>query len=142
MPMPAEYQRIRDHLYAFLVDAREELGLTSTHQSYTTSQGVFRVFRRRLTLKDAIRFSNLLPAGLRALFVSDWDVDEPRRAFGDRSHMTREVKALRSEHNFSPDTAIGDVARALRKNVDEQKLDAFLQTLGDDAVQFWSPDPR
>ena len=84
MPVPSEYQRATDHFYKFLVDARETSGLTSTHQTYTMVQGVLQAFRRRLSVKDAIMFAGVLPPVLRAIFVTDWDVDEPRLPFTNR----------------------------------------------------------
>jgi uncharacterized protein (DUF2267 family) len=81
MPVPPEYQRARDDFYNFLIDARDTAGLSSTHQAYMMVQGVFQTFRRRLDLKDAIRFAGVLPAVLRAIFVADWNTEEPRRPF-------------------------------------------------------------
>src|SRR5215471_1368934 len=107
--------------------------------AYTMVQGVFQVFRRRLEVKEAIRFLNVLPVGARALFVADWDIDEAKRPFEDRAAMTKEVRALRAEHNFSPDTAIHDVAIALRRNVDQTAFDGVLATLPQGAAQFWQP---
>jgi uncharacterized protein (DUF2267 family) len=137
MPVPAEYQRATDHFYEFLQDVRDHAGFTTTHPAYTTTQAVFQTFRRRLDLADAIRFAGVLPAGLRALFVADWDPDETRREFEDREAMTKEVRALRPNHNFSPDTAIRDVAHALRKHVDERALDRVLAQLPPAAAEFW-----
>ena len=51
--------------------------------------------------------------------------------------MTKEVQALRADHNFSPETAIRDVAVALRQNVDESALDRVLARLPEGAVRFW-----
>ena len=141
MPMPSEYQRATDHLLAFLVDARDEAELGSTHQSYTMIQGVFYTFRARLELKEAIRFSGVLPAVLRAIFVADWDTDAPVPPFGDRDSMTTEVRALRATHIFSPISAICDVARALRRHVNEEEFDHVLRTLPPGAVDFWDPGP-
>ncbi len=137
MPVPAEYQRIRDDFYAFLVDAREQSGLGSSHQTYTMVQGVFQVFRRRLELKDAIRFAGVLPAGLRALFVADWDVDEPRQPFESVAVMTREVRMLREKHNFAPESAIRDVAITLRRYVDVAAFERILNQLPKEAAEFW-----
>lgn len=94
---------------------------------------------RRLTLAEAIRFAGVLPPVLRALFVADWDTNEPRCSFGDRTKMAQEVQALRADHNFAPDTAIEAVAIALRKNIDEAKLDDVLHTLSPRAYDFWCP---
>lgn len=97
-PVPREYQRIREDLYGFLVLARDKADVETTHRSYTMCQGVFRVFRRRLSLVDNIRFANALPAGIRALYVADWD-DVPQEegelskqfAFTSRQAMTEEI---------------------------------------------------
>jgi uncharacterized protein (DUF2267 family) len=56
MPVPPEYQRATDDFYKLLTDVRDSAGLTTTNQAYTVLQGVFQVFRRRLDLKDAVRF--------------------------------------------------------------------------------------
>ena len=139
MPVPPQYQRASDHFFAFLADARDEASLETTNQSYTMVQGVLQAFRRRLSLADAIRFAGVLPAVVRALFVADWDPDEPQRPFGDRASMTAEVQALRANHNFAPETAIRDVAAALRKHVDAAEFDALLATLPAGASEFWRP---
>ncbi|WP_236612550.1 DUF2267 domain-containing protein [Picosynechococcus sp. NKBG15041c] len=138
MPVPAEYQRASDDFYEYLVDARNTAGLWSTHVSYTMTQGVFQVFRRRLSLENTIAFANILPVCLRALFIADWNINEPRRPFGDYAEMIKEVKSLRGEHNFSPDTAIRDVAIALKRHIDEEAFQKVLSTFPQEAADFWN----
>lgn len=137
MPVPIEYKRAGEDFYDFLVDAKNEAGLWSTHVTYTMVEGVFQVFRRRLTFEQAIEFAGILPIGLRALFVSDWDVTEPKKAFDTRAAMTDEVKSLRPKHNFATDDAISVVAIALRRHVDEDALDRVLAKLPPGATEFW-----
>ena len=139
MPVPAEYDRASAQFYEYLVDARDTSGLWSTHVTYTMTQGVFQVFRRRLSTKDAIAFANVLPICLRALFVTDWDIDEERKAFEDREATSQEVKLLRPEHNFSTETVIRDVAQALRRHVDEESFDKLLSQFPEGAEEFWKP---
>jgi uncharacterized protein (DUF2267 family) len=139
MPVPAEYGRASDRFRDYLVDARDTAGLWSTHAAYTMTQGVLQTFRGRLAFRDAIAFANVLPICLRALFVTDWDTDAPPRPFADRATLTREVQSLRPEHNFAPETAIRDVAEALRRHVDEEALDRLLRQLPEGAVEFWTP---
>lgn len=139
MPVPAEYQRASAKFYDYLVDARDTAGLWSTHAAYTMTQGVFQVFRRRLSIQDAMAFANILPICLRALFVTDWNIDEEKKLFESREVMTREVRLLREDHNFSTDTAIRDVAEALRRHVDEEAFDKLLAQLPEGAVEFWTP---
>ena len=140
MPVPVEYKRASMDFEQFMLDARDISGLATTHQTYTMVQGVFQAFRRRLDVKQAIRFANVLPPVLRALFVADWDLDEPRRPFEDRAIMTREVQSLRPDHNFAPPSSIHDVAAALRKNIDQAGLDRVLTGLPPGALAFWQVD--
>ncbi|WP_339719800.1 DUF2267 domain-containing protein [uncultured Paraglaciecola sp.] len=139
MPVPAEYERASAKFCDYLVDARDTADLWSTHVTYTMTQGVFQVFRRRLSTQDSIAFANILPICLRALFVTDWNIDEEMRSFESREVMTREVKLLRENHNFSTETAISDVAKALRRHVDEKAFDKLLTQLPEGAVEFWTP---
>lgn len=139
MPVPLEYERASTKFYDYLVDARDTADLWSTHVTYTKTQGVLQVFRRRLSTQDAIIFANLLPICLRALFVTDWNVDEEKMPFGSPETMTREIKLSREQHNFSTETAIRDVAEALRRHVDEEAFDKMLTQLPEGAVEFWTP---
>jgi uncharacterized protein (DUF2267 family) len=139
MPVPVEYERASAIFYDYLVDARDTAGLWSTHVTYTMTQGVFQVFRRRLSTQDAIAFANILPICLRALFVTDWDIGKEKKPFESREVMTREVKSLREKHNFSTETATRDVAEALLRHVDEEAFDILLKQLPERAVEFWTP---
>lgn len=137
MPMPMEYQHASEDFERFLRDAIQVSGLTTRNQAYTTTQSVLRVFRRRLDVSDALKFADVLPPVLRAIFVSAWDIHEPKRPFQRREAMTMEVQSLRGDHNFSPETAIRDIAVALRKNLNEAELDRVLATFPKDAADFW-----
>ena len=120
-----------------MVDARDISDLSTTNMAYNMVVGVLHVFRRRLAVKDALRFAQVLPPVLRAIFVSDWDPDAPQLAFTDRAAMTREVQALRHAHNFSPDSAIHDVAAALRRHVDPEEFERVLAEFPVAAQDYW-----
>jgi uncharacterized protein (DUF2267 family) len=137
MTIPMELQRASEAFEKFLADACDISGLATRNQTYTMVQGVLQLFRRRLDVKDAIYFAGALPPLLRAIFVADWDTDEPRRPFDDRAVMTREAQSLRGDHNFAPDTCIRDVAAALRKHVDLSSFDNVIASLPQGAADFW-----
>lgn len=139
MPMPMEYRQASRDFDAFMEDLRDTSMLTTTHQAYTMLQGVLQVFRRRLTVQQALRFADVLPPVLRAVFVSDWNVEEPIRAFVSREAMSREARELRPDHNFSTETAIADVASALRRHVDAEAFERVLASLPPAARAFWTP---
>jgi uncharacterized protein (DUF2267 family) len=132
-----EYQRASEEFERFLRAVVENTGLATRNQAYTTAEGVLRAFRRRLDIRQAISFAGALPPVLRAIFVAGWDLDEPRCEFASREAMTQEVKSLRRDHNFSPDTAIVDVARALRECAPREDFDRVLATLPQEAEEFW-----
>lgn len=132
-----EYRQASAGFDRFMLNARDIAALQTTNQAYTMVQAVFYAFRRRLQVSDALLFAEVLPPVLRAMFVAEWDLQEPAAPFAERRTMTREVQAFRGDHNVSPDTAIADVAAALRRNVDEAMLDRVLVRLPAGAVDFW-----
>lgn len=137
MTIPAEYRLASVEFEKFMVDARDLSGLVTTNMAYNMVVGVLHVFRRCLSVQEALRFAGVLPAVLRAIFVSDWDTEQPRLAFGDLASMTKEVQQLRKAHNFSPDTVIHDVALALRRLADPQELERVLSSFSPDGQAYW-----
>jgi len=135
--IPMEYRQASADFDRFMLNARDIAALQTTNQAYTMVQAVFYAFRCRLEVTDALLFAEVLPPVLRAIFVAEWNLKEPAAPFAERRAMTREVQAFRGDHNISPDTAITDVAAALRRNVDEAMLDRVLARLPAGAVDFW-----
>ena len=139
MTMPGEYRRASEDFDSYLDDVRADALIDSRNVVYTMTQGVFQTFRCRLDVADALRFADVLPPVLRAIFVSDWNPHDAKRSFEDRAAMTREAQSLRGDHNFAPDTAIRDVARAVRKHVEVAAFNRVLKTLPGGAEEFWRP---
>ena len=121
----------------FLGDVKEEAGFGSRHMAYTMAQGVFQVFRRRIDPGSAIRFASVLPVGMRALFVDEWDTEEEQLPFADLAVMNEEVRDLRPLHNFATPTAIQQVAAAVKKHVDQEKVREVLKDISEEALAFW-----
>ena len=138
MTIPLEIQRATEEFDKFLHMARDEAGLATRNQAYTMVEAVLLTFRRRLDVDQAIRFAAILPPVLRAIFVANWDIHEAKRPFQNRQVLTREVQSLRKDHNFAPDSAIYDVAKALRAHIAQMELDDFLTGLSDEAREYWS----
>ncbi len=140
--IPMEIQHASEEFEAFLVTLRDGSGLATRNQAYTLLEGVLRTFRRRLSVAQAIRFAQVLPPILRAIFIAGWDPEAPVLPFGDRVSMTREAQSLRQHHNFAPDSCIEDVASALRQHLDEVAFDRILAALPEAAAQFWQVSRR
>ncbi len=144
MPMPWTYRHASREWRAFLDDARDTMGLETDNLAYTAIQGVLQAFRRRLTPQQAVAFAQVLPTVPRAIFVADWDLSEPPAAAGTRADWTAEAKALRPDHNLTPDNCVEATAIALRKSVRRDDLERVLAALPGFAVDFWdtpSVDP-
>ena len=140
MPRPLEYIRASEEFDAFLLDVMQNADFATRNSAYTTAQAVLLAFRSRLTVAEGLRFADVLPSVLRAIFVTEWNIAAAPLPFLSRAEMTLEVQGLRRDHNFSPSSAIVDVAKALRKAVDMKKFDAVLATLVPEARDYWKVD--
>ncbi|MCU4653685.1 DUF2267 domain-containing protein [Roseibacterium sp. SDUM158016] len=141
MPMPWTYRHASREWRAFLDDVKEATGLTSDNMAYTAIDGVFHVFRARLTAEEGLRFASVLPAVPRAIFVAGWTPSDPPPPFLPKEDLVREAQALRPHHNLTPDNAIEATARALWRSVRHADLERVLATLPDGAAAIWSlPD--
>jgi len=137
MTMPRQYAHAADEFDRFVEDLRLELDHTTRHQTYQTIESVLRIFRRRLTVAEAIGFANALPAILRAIFVADWDVNQPVLPFSSLATLNAEVRAFRKNHDFSPANAIEIVATILKDYVDPLAFRDALARLPPEARTFW-----
>lgn len=136
--MPLRYAHASEEFERFVVDARDALGLTTRHQTYTAVQAVLWTFRRRLDPAQVVAFAQFLPPVLSAIFLQDWDPTASRAAFGGPEEWTREAKAVRAEHNFAPDDVVPVVAEALRRHVDAREFDRLLAGMPAGAAAFWA----
>ena len=137
MPMPLEYRQASADFDAFMKDLVATSMIETSHQAYTMLQAVLQVFRHRLTVGQAIAFANVLPPVLRAIFVSDRDVDVPVKPFVDRDALMKEVRAFRHDHNLSTETALEDVTVVLRRHVDRAAFERVLGQLPPGARGYW-----
>ena len=74
MPMPYEFRHPGEEFDAFLRDVMEVCNFATRNPAYTTTEAVLLTFRRRLSVRDGLRFANVLPPVLRALYIKDWNV--------------------------------------------------------------------
>ncbi|MBN9082169.1 MAG: hypothetical protein BGP04_08450 [Rhizobiales bacterium 62-17] len=136
MTVPQEYTQASRQFEAFMADLKA-ISLLATHnQCYHMLRAVLHVFRAHLEVADALRFADILPAVVRAIFVEEW-TPAPPTPFPDRVALQAEVMAQRRHHNVSTETAIADVAAALRRHVDRKAMERVLSSLPQEAQQFW-----
>jgi uncharacterized protein (DUF2267 family) len=138
MTLPFEYQNASLEFERFMIDARDLAGLSTTNMAWNMVVGVLHTFRKRLSVDQALRFADVLPPVLRALFVEDWHPSEPLVDFGTEEELLAEVRSVRHEHNFSPPNAVAAVAAALRRHVDVDSLERALSGLPPGAQRYWS----
>lgn len=138
MTLPFEYQNASLEFERFMIDARDLAGLSTTNMAWNMVVGVLHTFRKRLSVDQALRFADVLPPVLRALFLEDWHPGVPLMDFGTEEELLAEVRSVRHEHNFSPPNAVAAVAAALRRHVDAESLERTLSGLPPGAQQYWS----
>jgi uncharacterized protein (DUF2267 family) len=138
--MPYTYRHASEEFRAYLADARDRLDTASDNVAYTATDAVLQTFRRRLAVQDALRFADVLPAVLRAIFLWRWQIADPL-PFAARDILTAEALAIRAQHNFAPPTLIGDIAWALCRHVDAIDYARILARLGPEAQAFWAVPP-
>jgi uncharacterized protein (DUF2267 family) len=136
--MPMRYAHASEAFDGFVADARDALGLVTSHQTYTAVQAVLWAFRRRLGVREVVAFANLLPPVLSAVYLQGYDPDAAPAPFGGPDDWRADVRAVRPDHNFAPADAVPQVARTLRRHVDPVALDALLATFPPGAAAFWS----
>lgn len=141
MPMPWTYRHASKEWRAILDDARDRMNLSSDNMAYTAIDAVFQVFRRRLSAQQGLDFASVLPAVPRAIFVAGWDVSTPPLPFADRVTLTAEVRAVRPDHNLTPDNAIEATAWTIWRYVNHAELDRVLNRLPEGARDFWTAQP-
>ena len=141
MTMPMNYVQASQDFEAFMADFMECAGLPTHHRAYHSIRAVLRVFRNHLTLGDALKFADVLPPVLRAIFVEGWLPDNNPEPFPDRQALYREIGQIRKDHNLAPETVIADAAGALRRHIDNPALDRVLEKMPPGAANFWSARP-
>ena len=140
MPMPWTYRHASKEWRAILDDLKDRMNLGSDNMAYTAMDGVLQVFRQRLSAQQGLDFATVLPSVPRAMFVADWQVPDPPLPFGDRATLVAEVKAVRRDHNLTPDNAIEATAWTLRRYTDPAALARALASLPPGAAEFWHVD--
>ncbi|MCR9275214.1 MULTISPECIES: DUF2267 domain-containing protein [Mameliella] len=137
MPQPWTYRHASREYRAFLDDLKARMNLESDNMAYTALDGVFHVFRRRVTAEEGLRFASVLPSVPRAIFVAGWQPEVPPAPWASRDDLIREAQALRPNHNLTPDTCIEAVAWALRRAIRGPEWECALAALPPEARAFW-----
>ncbi len=138
MTVPPDFVHASRDLERFLLEARETLSHATTHQTWYSVLGVFVTFRARLSVPQAIAFSQALPPILSAMFLYEWDPEAEPKPFAPRAELAREAQAFRFEHSFLPESAIEDTATALWRHVDRRAFERMLARLPPEARAFWA----
>lgn len=138
MTLPFEYQNASLEFERFMLDARDLAGLATTNMAWNMVVGVLHTFRRRLDPEQVLNFASVLPPVVRAVFIEGWQCGEAVAGFGSDEELLAEVRAVRTEHNFSPANAIEAVAGALRRHVDVVAFEKRLAALPTGAQSFWA----
>ena len=137
MPQPWTYRHASREYRAFLDDLKARMNLDSDNMAYTALDGVFQVFRRRVTAQEGLIFAGVLPSVPRAIFVAGWVPEAVPLPWGTRNEMVKEARAVRKDHNLTPDNCIEAVCWALRRAIRQPDWAATMAKLPKGAQSFW-----
>lgn len=137
MTVSEEYVHVSRDFDRFMEDVMEISMLETHHRAYAVVRAVLHVFRDHLTVADGLRFADVLPPVLRAIFVENWRPATVPPPFPDWRDLSAEVKADRRDHNLAGEASIHDVAQALRRNIPMGDFKRVLATLPPDAQRYW-----
>lgn len=137
MTVPPEYVHATRDFDRFMTDFMEISTLETHHRAYAVVRAVLHVFRDHLTIEQALRFADILPAVLRAIFVEDWHPPHNPASFPDQQQLIAEVRGKRRDHTLADERSILDVAEALRRNVPLESLSRVLKDLPAGARAYW-----
>ena len=138
MTVPQDYVYASRDFDRFMDELIAVSGHATRHQAFAVLRGVLHTFRRHLEIEDALRFADILPAVLRAIFVESWHPEASPPAFPDRAALTAEVKSVRLHHNLASEDSIRHVALALRNTLDPRLIDHVLEPMPPGARDFWA----
>lgn len=138
MTVPPDFVHASRDLERFLLDARDQLGHATTHQTWQSVFAVIVTFRQRLTVPQVIAFGQALPPLLAAMVLLDWNPNAERKPFASRAELAREAMAFRGDHSILPESGIADVAAALWRHVDRRAFARMLEALPPAAREFWA----
>jgi uncharacterized protein (DUF2267 family) len=137
MTVPQDYQNASRDFDRFMDDLLEISMLPTHHSAYAVLRAVLHVFRGHLTVAQALRFADALPAVLRAIFVEGWQPRDDPPPFPHPEILLAELRAYRPDHTLVGETSVGDVARALRRHVPAGDLKRALNALPPQAQRYW-----
>jgi len=137
MTVPQEIVHASRDFDRFMDDFVEISMLATHHQAYAVLRAVLHVFRDHLTVDQGLRFAEVLPPVLRAIYVEDWRPEQNPPAFPDERQLIAEVRARRRDHTLATETSIRDVAQALKRNVAAGDFRRVLDRLPPEAQRFW-----
>lgn len=137
MTVPQEYVHASRDFDRFMEDFMEISTLETHHRAYAVVRAVLHVFRDHLAVADGLRFAEVLPPVLRAIFIENWRPADQPPPFPDWRDLIAEVKANRRDHNLAGESSIRDVAQALRRNIAMGDFKRVLATLPPEAQRYW-----
>jgi uncharacterized protein (DUF2267 family) len=147
MTIPLDVTKATEQLEAWVLDLQARAMLGSVNQSFPALRAVLQEVRDRVTVDDALRLADALPALARGVMLEKWHPQEPNLA-ADCLFLDA-VRARLAGHHAPPDSIVDDVLGVLARHVYPQhlpvltaKLPAELQTAWRSALEKEHPAGR
>ena len=139
MPMPFTYRHATDEWRRFLKNMRERTLIDSDNVIYTALEGLFVSFRQRVPPQQVLRFADELPAMMRAILLSHWDIEAPLKPWIPPEEIEREILTFRRDHNFANAGILDDLIWGIRREIRQIDFDRVLAGMDPQAQILWQP---
>lgn len=135
MTIPLDVTNATEQLQAWVLDLQTRAMLGSVNQSFPMLRAVLQEVRDRLSVDDALRIADALPALARGVMLEHWQPQDPVPAAG-RS-VLEGVRARVAGHHAPPDSIVDDVLAVLAHRVYPQYLPVLTAHLPAELQPAW-----
>jgi len=135
MTIPLDVTNATEQLEAWVQELQERALLGSVNQSFPLLRAVLQELRDRVTLDDALRLADALPALVRGVMLERWHPEVPNPLAG-RPYLAA-VRERVAGHHVPPDSIVDDVLAVLAHRVYPQQVTVLTERLPPELQAPW-----
>jgi uncharacterized protein (DUF2267 family) len=135
MTIPLDVTNATEQLETWVTELQARAMLGSVNQSFPMLRAVLQEVRDRVTVDDALRLADALPALVRGVMLEKWHPQPPDPGAG--RPFLEAVKARVAGHHAPPDSIVDDVLAVLARHVYQQYLPVLTARLPSELRAAW-----
>jgi uncharacterized protein (DUF2267 family) len=135
MTIPLDVTSATEQMETWVAELQARAMLGSVNQSFPMLRAVLQEVRDRVTVDDALRLADALPALVRGVMLEAWHPQEPNSGAG--RPFLEAVKARLAGHHAPPDSIVEDVLAVLVQHIYPQYLQVLTARLPSELRAAW-----